>query len=91
MAKLGLLTSERRGFTGGKTHTHYIFEPWAEIEERDVADFLAYRVKKGCECNGSVTFEQMFATEEDILSGKLVPVWAGRFGSPAAALPNRGV
>lgn len=87
-AKLAVLTTDRRGFVGGKTRTYYIFEPWAMVEDADVDDFLNYRVKRGCECNGSVTFEPMFASEQDILSGKAVPSWAGRYGSPVSTKPR---
>ena len=81
--KLALVPSVQRS-AQGKSHTVYNFNPWSLVEEGDVADFLGYEVKQGCGCNGTQKVMPLFAKEADILSGKVVPVWAGQYGAPPA-------
>lgn len=84
MVKIATLLSEQRQVMGPQTHTLYVFQPYAMVEDPDAEAILALRAKQGCECNGSpVTYKQAFAKEEDILNGKYKPTWAGRYGSPA--------
>ena len=83
MVKIASVQLARRQVIGPRSHTWYIFEPYANIEDMDAPEILELRAKIGCECNGNVRFVPMFAKEEDILSGKIVPDWAGEYGSPA--------
>lgn len=84
--RLGVIHISRRDVISPHGWTHYLFDPWSDIEERDVEDLLAIRVKIGCECNGTpVRFEPAFATEEDIKLGKIKPVWFGQYGTGISA------
>jgi hypothetical protein len=85
VVRIGLLHMVRQQVIGPRSHTWYIFEPYANVEDMDAPEILAVRTKIGCECNGNVRFVPRFATEVDILSGKIVPDWAGEYGSPAPA------
>lgn len=81
--KMAVVPVVQRSVQGSVSHTIYNLNPWAMVEEMDVQFMLSYRVKTGCACNGTQKEEQMFATEADILAKKIIPVWAGQYGSPA--------
>lgn len=81
MVKLGVVPVQQRSVQG-PSFTIYNFNPWCLVEERDVDAMLKIMTKQGCGCNGTQVEIPLFAKEEDILSGKIVPVWAGQFGSP---------
>lgn len=83
MPKLGVVPVVQRSVQGPKSFTIYNFQPWANVEERDVEEMLKFTVKQGCGCNGSEqTITPLFAVELDITSGKIKPVWAGQYGAP---------
>jgi len=83
MTKLAIVPIERRNVLGPKSRTYYLFEPWCEIEDIDLEDLLSVRVRMGCNCgNGNVQEMPLFASEQDIFSGKVSPSWKGRYGSP---------
>jgi hypothetical protein len=67
----------------GQSHTHYNFMPWGFVEERDVLGLQSVQVSTGCECTGTARRVPLFATEQDILTKRVIPSWKGRFGAPA--------
>ncbi len=84
LIKMAVVPSVQRSVQGPNSHTVYNFNPWAQVEETDVADMLVYYVRQGCGCNGTQIELPLFAREEDILNGKISPVWAGQYGAPLA-------
>ena len=81
MLKLGVVPIVQRSVQG-KSFTIYNFNPWALVEERDAPDMLSLISRSGCACSGTQNEQPLFAKEQDILSGKVKPVWAGQFGAP---------
>ena len=80
--RMGVVPVVQRSVQGPKSYTIYNFNPWADVEERDVEDMSNIIVKQGCGCNGTQTEMPLFAREADILSGAVVPVWSGQYGTP---------
>lgn len=82
MVRMGIIPYENRQVAGPISHTHYNFSPWAMVEERDVEAMQTVSVSTGCNCASNQQVRPLFATEEQITSGKIRPVWAGKYGSP---------
>ena len=82
MVRMAVIPYTERSVVGPVSKTHYKFNPWAQVEERDVEQMQTITVQKGCACNGNAKVLPLFATEEQVMSRKVVPEWAGRFGSP---------
>ena|SRR3990167_4810017 len=80
--RMAVIPNVQRSAQGSKSHSVYNFNPLACVEQMDVEDFLSYFYKKGCACNGNQETLPLFAREEDILSGKVVPAWAGQYSAP---------
>jgi len=59
----------------GPSHTWYSCNPLCVVEDNDVEAMVNHKVYKGCSCNGNRQEIPMFATLEDIKSGKVVPEW----------------
>jgi hypothetical protein len=79
--RVAVLPVAERQVVGSATHAYYMFAPWADVDARDLAAILAVTYKSGCACNGSLKEGPMFGTADDILSGKVVPAWKGRYGT----------
>lgn len=73
--KMAVVPSKQRSVQGPNSHTIYNFNPWCLVEEKDVVDMQRIKVSKGCACNGTQKVYPLFATEEQILSGQVVPEW----------------
>jgi len=75
LVKMAVVPVQQRSVRGPKSGTIYNFKPWALVEARDVAEMQTIHVTTGCACNGNQKTWPLFATEADILSGKVVPAW----------------
>jgi hypothetical protein len=73
--RMAVVPVRDRMVQGPKSFTIYHFMPWALIENRDIEDMQTISVTKGCACNGNQRRMPLFATEDDILSGRVVPDW----------------
>ena len=73
---LAITVSTNRQVQGPKTYQQYHFNPWSLVDEADAKDFRTLLAKVGCGCNGSVDETRpMFATLEEIQSGKIKTDW----------------
>ncbi len=81
--KMAVVPYDNRVVAGHVTGFVYRMTPWAEVDERDIPAMLQIRVTTGCSCNNSYKNWPLFATEEQILTGQVKPIWKGRNGSPA--------
>lgn len=80
--KMAVVPVETRPVQGPKSYTIYNFNPYAYVENRDLPDMVSLMISTGCACNHNQRTVNMFATETDILSGAVVPSWAGQYGAP---------
>ena len=73
---LAITVSTNRQAQGPKTYQQYHFNPWSLVDETDAKDFRTLLAKVSCGCNGTVDETRpMFATKEEILSGKVKTDW----------------
>lgn len=75
---MAVVPTRDRMVTGPKSYTVYHFSPWSLVENRDVEDMRSVMVTKGCNCMNNQTTQPLFATEEEILTGRVIPNWNGR-------------
>ena len=80
--RMAVVPYDARQVVGPISRTHYNFNPWAFVEERDVEEMQKVTVQKGCACDHSAKVYPLFTTEEKIMNGQVVPIWSGKFGSP---------
>lgn len=73
---MAVVVVRQRDVVGPKSWTHYRFDPWCLVENRDVPDMQAHTVRLGCACNGDQRELPFFATADQIKSGQVVPEWA---------------